>query len=116
MPVEVSPQMHLQSFDCIVRTLAGLTGNIVPNQMFRDVLIQSAVAQRPLKLPVHQSGRENFSFFRFVDGKLLILADFVFAALQRPAERKRVFKSVRLISDHAVLPADIAAGLLESLV
>lgn len=58
-----------------VRTFAGLARTIVVNQMFNDVIIQTAHAERLLILSVPQAGGDNLTLLGFVYDKVLIRAD-----------------------------------------
>ncbi len=62
-----------------IRTLTGLTRAVVMNQMFHDVIIQTACTKRLLILPVPQAGSNNLSLLWFVYGKVLIRAYSVLA-------------------------------------
>lgn len=71
--------MRHHAVKCEVRTLASLTRAIVVNQMFNDVIIQTAHAECLLILPVPQAGSNDFTLLGFIYGEVLIGTDLVLA-------------------------------------
>ena len=106
---KVTPKMNIHAIKCIINTFPALASTVVTNKRTCDLRIKHIIAKTSLKLAVFYPCCHNFTFFRFIYAKFLIVAYFIRSIQKTSTQKISVLQTVRFVAYDAILPSNIAA-------
>ena len=109
----IAAQMGLDSVQREIRSFSGLAGAVVMDEMFCYVFVQPRHAECHLYLTVFDSGSQDVPFLRFINGKLLIRADFIASFPKFADGLVSLLWCVKFVAYNGILPTDVTTTTIQ---